>query len=127
MELLHEIYKYGVLTNTVICSVSILLLILIQLVYASHKFVKDLNGKDAIWYYKYEVISRKVTIFDTYGDFLLNILISVIATSFIVVLWPLLDIAVIYFGFLLGLRYCFRFKTKVDIALNDKADKNHTH
>jgi hypothetical protein len=127
VELLEEIYRYGVYFNTGLCSISIILCILIQFVYASYRFVKDINEGNTIWYYKYESISRKFTIFDEYSDFTLNILVSVILSFFMVILWPLFDITVIYFGFLLGLRHLFRFKTKVSTALNGKANKDHTH
>jgi hypothetical protein len=113
--------------NTGLCSISIILCILIQLVHASYRFIKDINEGNTIWYYKYEAISRKFTIYDDYGDFTLNMLVSLVISFFMVLLWPLLDITVIYFGFLLGLRHLFRFKTKVSTALNGKANKDHTH
>jgi hypothetical protein len=104
-----------------------LVMCLIQLTYSAYRFVNDAKDGEAIFFRKIEFFTRFFNGRDDASDFHLKTLFALLVGIVIAMCWPVAYPAGIIYGLLLLLRVMVRFKKKVNVVLETKADKNHVH
>ena len=117
-------YETGMIITSIICGMILLLLTGVNILCISQQLIND--EKPSLFIPSF---MRKLDFLGSLdgAEFFIYPLIFIVIIGVAMLIWPLVIIALIWYGIIYTLRKFVRFKKKVNKALSGKDKPDHTH